>query len=84
MLRSLSIAPSRGFSVEILKGARIGKNLPWKAELNKNISTIEDWVLKGLNDCIITVGMYCKEDGYHGRWACNRIIRKTSLQRYIL
>ena len=44
----------------------------------KVVTTIEDQVLDGLDNCITTMGTCCRKNGYYGRQACNRVIRKTS------
>ena len=41
---NIPIAPSRGFSVEILTGV----TLSWKTKLNRSISTIEDGIPREL------------------------------------
>jgi len=61
------ITLSRGFSVETLTGV----TLSWKTKSNKNISTIEDRIPRGLQYCC---KVYCEKDGHYGRQAC--IIRR--------
>jgi len=58
-----SIGDAQGFSV----GTLTGITSSWKTELNRSISTVEDRISKWLQHC---QKAYCKEDGYHGRWAC--------------
>ena len=56
------IAPSRGFSVEILTGATPS----WRTELNRSISVMEDGIPGGLQH---RHKMCCKKGGRYGRRA---------------
>ena len=58
-----SIGDAQGFSV----GTLTGITPSWKTELNRSISTMEDRISEWLQHC---QKAYCKEGGYHGRWAC--------------
>ena len=61
------IAPSGGFSVEIL----IGATPSWKTELNRSISAMEDGISKGLQHRPETC---CEKGGRRGRRDC--MVRK--------